>query len=876
MKRFSDIIIQVCASRSAVSKRIIKALGTGFKFSAALCLAGCLALPHFVYAADASSRQILRGTVNQGGPENWPETGGLSTTSGNAPQEAEGGPDITFGAHERPLTEEELARMQQGAPPAAQPVPAPAPQPAPPPVPAPKPSRVETHMPESGSEAQGASSGANVGVPIGPKANEQPVTQERPVIYVDESGNQVPKPPEPEKMLAEANKFMEEGKYDEALAILQNVRNIAGLSPELLQRTLYAISDCNWNRYADNPLAGYEPIISSTNEAMNANLRSPRVPDALLRLGLANVNVGNLNEANGYIKALMRRFPDYPGVAQGYTALGQGQIKKGLDASAEQSFGIVLDKYPESSQLQDASVGLARALINQNKDQRAQVILDFLSKRWPRYYINDPDFLLTQAVNEEKHNRKDEAMSLRWLYVNLDPTRPGNAPLLMKMGDDYMKAGHPESANFVYSAVAENFPETDSAVTAKRRLAERGIFDSPVTYDQMARVFSQRGGQIFWKLYSDMADASDTSPEGVMARLKQAMWLYWDKQYPEAMGKAGDFIDDYPEHPEVNEARNVLWHAFQKELEQSLAEHNYGRILLLWNGFPLVRDRYGKIDPPLRYALAEGWAERGDDQKAFELLSDFLKDPMDPQYGEAAFSKFFNHYLQQGAWNKILDLGKLVRNWKMKPELQNQLDYAQALSAQNLNLIQPALNRWRILANRTDIPLYQQAYATYFVAKDAERRRDIRNAYEGNRKVVELFQKLADERSDKADPERIKEAVSALMDICEVGNRVPEALKWVERYSVYVPEDSPEYAGLRFREARLYRKLGDNTRAQALLEDVVKKFPETPFGKASAAELRSFDVSRDLQRYVSGTPKPAKASTTGTTAGNWSSTAPTE
>lgn len=870
MPKFSDIVLRAC-SRLVWKKCCSKAASVA-QLAAAVLLGASMCCVPSVYGAEAQgmSGSSLRGTVNPGGPENWSASNTAPAPAPQAPQSSDG-PAITFGAHAVPLTVDDVNQPQPqapGSPAAEQPAPPPAPQ-TPPPPPAP------VTTPQSGRQISGAPTGTQEGAPLGNKVEPAPKV-ERPVIYVDEEGHEVPKPPEPEKMLKEAEDLMGEGKYDEAQAVLKSIREIPNLPKKILEQTLYAISDCTWNQYKDNPLAGYEPIVASTNEAMNANLRAARVPDALLRLGLANINVDNLNDATGYIKALMRRFPDYPGVAQGLTALGQGQLKKGQNAKAEQAFGTVLDKYPESSQLQDATVGLARALINQQKDDRAKIILDFLSKRWPRYYINDPDFLLIQANNDEKNNRKDAAMDLEWLYVNLDPSRPANAPLLLKMGDDYMKAGKPDAANFVYRQIEDNFPKADAAITAKRRLAERGIYDAPFTYEQMSAVFANGGATPLWKLYKDLAESPSTDSESIMARLKYAMLLYWSQQYPEAMGKAGDFIDDYPEEKISPEARNVLWMAFQKELAQSLEERNYGRILLLWNGFPLVRERYGKIDAPLRYALAEGWAERGDDQKAFELLSDFLKDPMDPKYGEAAFSKFFNHYLQEGNWNKILDLGKLVRNWKMRPELQNQLDYAMALSAQNLNLTQPALDRWRALAARNDIPLYQQAYATYFLAKDAERRRDIRNSYELNRKVAELFQKLADERSDKADPERIKEAISSLMDICEVGNRVPEALEWVKRYNSYVPPDSAEYPGLRYREARLYRKLGDKARSQALLEDIVKKHPQSPFSQAASAELRNLDVSRDLQRFVSGGPARSQQSSTGTTAGNWSSTAPAE
>lgn len=822
------------------------------------------------------SPQDVRSQINPGGPEDWPEDEGLTTSStGNGRQEhaaVRETPASTIPAADTfPASNGMLEDISEPRAPVS-PEPAfAAPEPAMPEPQVPEPA-AETR-PQTGHEVGGSSAQGHLGLSMGQEEAGSPQEAQREVIYVDEQGNPVPKPLEPEKMLAEADALMEQGKFDDALPILNQVRQIPGLSRQLLERALYSISDCLWARYADNPLAGYEPIVSATNEALNANLRSPRVPDALLRLGLANIGVGNLGDAQGYIVALMRRFPDFPGVAQGFTALGEAHLKKGNNAQAEQSFGVVLDKYPESSQLEQASTGLARALVKQGKDERAQVILDFISKRWPRYYINDPEFLLMQAANDEKMNRPDSALALDWLYVNLDPARPANAPLLLKMGDTYMKKGNPAAADFVYGDIQKNFPDSPAAATARMRLAEKGIFDSPINYNEMSQVFNKSANPNLWQVYNELA-AEQPGTEQILSQLKLAMWLLWDKQYPEAMGKAADFIDKYPEHQDLPQAKEVLWQAFQKEFDQSLKEQNYGRILLLWNGFPYVRERYGKIDAPLRYALAQGWMERGDEEKSFDLLGEFLRGPMDPQYGEAAFSQFFNHYLKNQDWGKILDLGNLVANWKMSPELSNQLAYAEALSAQNLNLGAAALNRWKNLANRTDIPLYQQAYATYFLAKDAEKRRDIHKAYEGNRKVVELFSQLADERSDKADPERIKESMVSLMDICEVGNRVPEALQWLARYNPFVSQESPDYPGLRFREARLYRKLGDSARAQALLEDVARRFPDSPFGQAAIAELRTFEVSRDLQHFLEPAPEQPKETGEGKTTGNWSSSSP--
>lgn len=863
--------------------------------------------------------QSLMSRVNPGGPENWPDDKGLSTSiPGNVPAAAPAtaaapAPAAPAAPASQPVTQPATQPVTR---PAAQPAPAPqngvqravpsaaqpqaqpapqpvqqvvpqaipqpssqpalqaAPQPAPQSAPQAKTAPAQQPVPAAASAPAPASvagqakpngTGGNVSGKVSdnvvglPHAEEKgghgaaaPKEEPRPVVYVDEQGNPVAKPADPEKMMDEAERLIKERKFVEALPQLEKLKEMPTISADMRLKTLYYISDCVWARYADNPLAGFEPIVSATSEAMNFDLRSPRVPEALLRLGLVNVNVGNLVDAGGYIVAMYRRYPDYPGVAQGFTALGKAQLKRRMDAQAEQSFAIVLDKYPESSFLQEASVGLAQALNNQRKYTNAQVILDFISKRWPRYYIEDPTFLFLQGANDEALDKPVAALTLYWLYYNLVPGQKGNDDLLLKMGDMYTRLGNKSGAEFLYSYLTRHFAGTHAANMASLRLAEGGIYDSPINYEAMTQVFARAASGNLPKVYASLAAASRTAPESVLARLKEAMWLYWSKRYTEAMGKAADFIDGYPENANVAQARDIIWLAFQKELANSMAEKNYGRILILWNGFPLVRERYGAIDPRMRYALAQGLLERGETEQALGMLAEFLKSPMDPQYGEATFTEFFNRYLQAGAWAKILDLGKLVATWPLNPQLRNQLDYAMALSAQNLNLNGAALAMWQKLAERQDIPLYQRAYATYFLARDAEQRKDIRNSYTLNRKVIDLFTQLQNERSDKADPQRIKDAILSLMDICEVGNRVPEALEWLARYNAFVPKESAEYPGLRFREARLYRKLGDATRAQALLEDIVRNYADSPFAKAATAELHTFEVSRDLQNYLPG------------------------
>lgn len=686
----------------------------------------------------------------------------------------------------------------------------------------------------------------------GPKGGNATAVQDnatRPVVYVNEKGEVVPKPPEPDKMLAEAESFMDKTQYAEALPILRELKDMP-LAPAQHEKILYHIMDATASLYAGKALEGFEPIVAAASEAMNANLRSSRVPDALFRLGMINLDVGNLAEAEGYFKAFKRRHPYDMNVPLAFKHLGLAQLAAGKNAQAVQSLQMIVQEYPETSILRDAAVGLARALYAEGSLDKMAIITDFIDKRWPRYYVQDPDYLLLLADSETRLNRLEEALQHYWLYYNLVPGKPDNDKIFARIGDLYLRTGRLAAAKELFEEIRIRYPKSDGAALALLRLAEQGIHDSPVTIDEMFRVFVLAGEPKPPVAYKELQRDYPKDPRSILSGLKLAMWQLWNKEYTDAMGAAADFIDLYPDHPDVEQARQIIMRAFAEELKNALAEENYGRILILWNGFPLVRERYGDLDANMRHALARGYIERGDDEKALEMLSEFLRSPKHPVYSDYTFTLFFNKYLQAGDWNALLDLGELVKDWPMQADMRSQLDYALALSAENLGLAAKALPLWQQLAARKDIPLYEQAYATYFLAKDAERRRDIKEAYKHNVATLDLFQRLQDERSDRADPDRIKEAIGSLMDITEVGNHIPEALEWVERYNQFAPEDSPEYPGLRFREARLYRKLGDANKAKSLLEQVVAKAPDSAFGKAAAMELRTFEVSRDLRNLL--------------------------
>ncbi len=803
-------------------------------------------------ASDAKPRgkaigaQEIVGSINTAGPESWPEDDGISTVLQNQPATpaATGGEDVKDAAQPSESTNDIAKSSTTTENQSLSPVDANTNE------------KAQTQV-SSDNIASTTTPAVNAGVRQDVNTEGRPEAdtveaEPRPVIYVDEEGNVIEKPPVPEELFDQALVLMDDSKYTEAIAIWEQLRAMPNIKREMREQVLYNLSDALFALYDGKPLEGFEPISSITSEAMNVNLRSSRVPDALYRLGLVNLGVGNFAEAEGYFKALKRRYPDDINVPAAFYQLGKAQFEKGLYAEAEKNFRMVVNEYPDASALDEATTALVKALTRLGEYKEALVYADFAGKRWARYYVDDPDYLSFLAEIDYNLGDKEGAMADYWLLYNLDPQNERSPDVMAKIGDLYFETGRPKAALEVFSEIETRFPGTDAAALAFLRLSEKGIYDSPINMAEMFAVFENPGKPLPQVAYKKIQKDRPTDKRSITSQLKYAIWQLWNNEYTDAMGSAGDFLDLYPDNTDAELAKDVMMRGFMADLKNSLAEENYGRVLILWNGFPVVRERYGPIDADLRNALGRGYLERGEDEKALEMLAEFLKTPMDPRYSETTFALYFNKYLESGNWNAMLDLGELVKNWTMSPSMRGQLDYALALSAENLGLRERSLGLWKNLAVNNDIQLYQRAYATYFLAKDAEGRQDIKEAYSYNLKTLDLFEALRQERSERADADRIKEAINSLMDITEVSNRIPEALDWVARYNEFAPEGSPEYPGLRFREARLYRKLGNNERARLLLEIIVNNYAESPFAAAANTELSTFEMSRDLRNFLPG------------------------
>lgn len=802
---------------------------------------------------------MVRARLNKQGPEAWPEDKTLSSSSApEMPQTgaspSDGGMSGTGPLSASPSTS---APGQLQAMPSSDtgpvegttvPTSPAASSPATPPVEVSAP-QIPTQTGKLATQPDERLQQTDAGTPKKGTSPDDNQEEALPPRYVDEEGNPVPPPPDVPALLNQMRNSIKAGRYAEAMPPMRTLRT-ATLPTDEREELLYNLMTAMFETNRANLAAHGEELVDAANEAMNFNPESHRVPDALAVLIAVNLAQGNVADAHGYAQLMRRKFPGNTNVPAVFLDLGQKQMERQEYAEAALSFQTILQEYPESKMAKDAARLETYALYRQGHMDRALTLIDFVDRRWPRIYLEDPEYLRVSADIRFRQGRLENALQTYWTQYNLEPAKPEAAAVLQRIAEIYFRLKDPTAATKVLDELVRVFPLSAEAPKALMRLGENGVHDGNLTVDQLFALFDQPNPRLPSLYYQRILKDYPKSPEAMPAQLHTIAWQLWNKDYLPAMTAARAFMIDYEDKPESLRAKDILLRGFARELGNSLEEENYDRVLKLWDDFPQVHDYYQPLEPDLRMALARAHLNRGEETLGLDLLEPFLVGPGDTAYALYTYNMFLATYLREQKWDAILSLGEKVAGWKLPVEARNQLDYAMALSAENLGLQGRALPLWQKLAPMQNIPLYQRAYASYFLARDAERRQDLRDAYQYNLDTLGMFTQLQDEQSPYADAERVRESIAALMDVTEIAGRYAESLEWASKYAAFVPETSPDYAGLRFREARLHRKMGDTARWRAILQGIVDKEPDSVFGKMAASELHTQDVARDLTRFT--------------------------
>ncbi len=644
--------------------------------------------------------------------------------------------------------------------------------------------------------------------------------------------------------LSEAQSMMFKGALDAALPLYENILKKPNVPDDVREETLYAVADIKKEKFKDEIAENFEEIAQAYIEAMNSNLRSNRVPRALLNLGLINLKVGNFPEAKAYFKLLQEKYPDDDNIPSISYYWGEYYYRKGDYKKAADQFQYLIQMYPEHELVKQAAFYLADALNRTGFIDQAFQIVDYIDKRWPDYYMENFEFLRLAGEVEMKLRKWAAARDHYFTFYNLNPEADGSDIVLARIGDIYIREGERNAAKQIYQKAVRDYPDKEGGLVAKMRLAEEGIYDEP-DMAGMATVFDRPYNKRPENIYKEIIENYPDSPLAPIAQLKLAMWYAFHKKYPDALASAQDFIEKYPEHQLIARAQQLGDSVFALAVPEMVEEQRYGRIVRYWETYDFIGSNDAKIDDRIKLNVALSYWKVGQPAKALALIEPYLQKKQVPEISDEALGLAVNMYLDDLAWQDIADLVNMAKtNWQLKPEQLRQLDYARAMSLQNLGEANKALVMWAELAKDAKVDPAFRAYAMYYMAKGAMERQDLRKVFVYAQEALALLLQT------KGDPEKIKDVVLMSIYATERSGRYDEALKWAKQYDQYIDVDNPEWASTRFKLAGIYRKAGAVTEWKQLLADIIEKKPKSIQAQLAKSALETFDLEQKVQQFA--------------------------
>lgn len=671
-------------------------------------------------------------------------------------------------------------------------------------------------------------------------ATEAPVAQPE-KIYVDDKGNPVEPPADPAVMLPEIRADIVAGNFAPALEKAEKLLAQGKVDNEQKEELLHIRADMTFVLKKDKLQEHYQEIVDTARQAIAFNEDSRRNAVAILRLGYVNLKVNKTPEARAEFNRLRRQFPDDENVALTYYYWGDYHYSRNEFQDAADQFQYILQQYPDSRYAREAALGLARSYYRLGYYEQSFNVVGYIEKRWSHFYQEYPPFLNMMGDTAFRLNKLPEALKQYRLYINLEPSGQEADVILTRIGDIYALQKENGAAREMYQMAAQRFPDKDGGLVAKMRLAEKGINDEP-SMSGMFSVFDTGLAVDPPEVYREIITKHPDSPLVPLAELKLAMWHLWNKQYMETLQVCSDFMQKYPKHELAPKVQETALKTFAVLAAQSRDQGSYAQMHEAWERFPIVRNKEEMLSPESRLALAVSYWNNKQPQEALGVIEPFFLGDKVQGISESALQLVLTIYLEYDHWNAIREVGRRVALWELSPEVQQQLDYALALAAENLGEPENAAPIWQKLYDSGTLSPSRMATAAFFLARDAERSSNLEQAYiYGNEALSRLMDEAAKTPS-QADTGKIRSQLGSLMDVAEAAGRLNESLEYAQKYLTYLPENAEERVGVLYRTARIHRKQGNLDAWKKDLTELVAKYPDTVYGRTAASELQGAEI----------------------------------
>ena len=631
-----------------------------------------------------------------------------------------------------------------------------------------------------------------------------------------------------ENLLFQGRAALGNREHDRAREILNHLLD-QDPDQEFQGQALYLLAENIFQEKREQKEEHFAQIHRAFRRVMSHDPYGQHAPDALLRLLILNLNAGNEPEAKAYFNLLQERFPEHENLPTAHIYLGNHYQDNERYEQAAAHYQTIVEDFPQSNEIRSAAMGLAQTLRALEFYEQALEMVNYLENRWPRLYLDNPEFLNQAGLIALENDQPQRAKDFFLHFYNLFPDTDMAHLVLARIGDSYLRLGQEQEAQQIYLKTIEDFPEQEGGLVAKMRLAEEGLIED------------HSPGEIYNRILEEYPD----NPLAPLAKHNLARWQLAEQRPQKALETVRDFEDRFPDSDLRPRSRALGRRALGKLLDLAAQNEFYERAVHLWEQHSFLFDQPADASPEIRLSAALSLWKTNAAQEALQLAEDMLyEEDLKAMNYRQGLELLLNIYLDNQNWTAILDLEEHARDRDLPSQLESRLKYAQALALENLDRQEQSLALWEDLAVDPELPNLQQGYAYYFLAQNELDQQNWENVYNYAQSALSTFLE-----QDPRVKERALDCLDMLIEITRRSGRIMEAIQWAQEYQNLIDSDSDKWPAIRYRLAELHEQAGNEERWRQTLIELQAEHGNTRYGRLAASDLDGQDLeqrARDL------------------------------
>ncbi len=537
----------------------------------------------------------------------------------------------------------------------------------------------------------------------------------------------------------------------------------------------------------------FPKVINSYADAVARFKKSGKVPLTLVRMAQANCFVGRDYEAVGYLNTAVTRFSTGAHLPLAHLTRGKVFLRINQPERAIDDLKIVLDRFPQSSSMEEARYEIARYFYSigayEEAGRRFEELVDLNSV----FHLDYPESLSLTARNYAYLKDYDKSREYYFKALNLghQPERPGL--LLSHIGDTYHQQSKEREAEKFYRMAIEQDPEGEGAAIAKLRLAD---YSSGVT--------------AFQQIHKENLN----SAIGDLALLNLGMRYYEQKQYAMAM----DTLRKLMEKPNQSEifvkAKDLYSRAVEEEVKRFFRAGDYAKIIDLRESQKIPS--IGKTDPEVYLMVARSYHHLRRYPEAVRLFESIKPFDLSLTSKGGYFQDKADSYIQIEEADKAERLLEQARKKKLIAADRQKITVLLAGLLRNRGDLKGAYGLYDgLVTGKRMLPDTKIAGVYLEMGKISNAERRFERAREALNRCIALTEK------DKGGRELVQAAFIEMGNgYHKEGNHKQSIRFFREAFDLGYGPEMRDYWECNYRLALAYLKTGNNEEAERLFEAI--------------------------------------------------------